>query len=201
MKAYYDARAREYDDWIDGVGVFADRVRPGWDEEVKALAQTLTALDPARTLDVACGSGYFTRFLPGAIVALDQSPNMIDVARERDAASDYVVGDAFPLPFEDDSFERVFTGHFYGHLNGDERRRFLTEARRVAPELLVLDSAWHEGVEREGWQERVLQDGSRWRVYKRFFEPEELATELGGGATVFAGRWFVVVRAGASSAE
>ena len=195
MKAYYDARAREYDDWIDGVGVFADRVRPGWDEEVKALAQTLTALDPARTLDVACGSGYFTRFLPGEVVALDQSPNMIDVARERDAASDYVVGDAFPLPFEDDSFERVFTGHFYGHLNEDERRRFLTEARRVAPELLVLDSAWHEGVEREGWQERVLQDGSRWRVYKRFFEPEELAAELGGGTTVFAGRWFVVVRA------
>jgi ubiquinone/menaquinone biosynthesis C-methylase UbiE len=195
MKAYYDARAREYDDWIEGVGVYADRVRPGWDEEVNALAQTLTALDPARTLDVACGSGYFTRFLPGEVVALDQSPNMIDVARERDAASDYVVGDAFPLPFEDDSFERVFTGHFYGHLNEDERRGFLAEARRVAPELLVLDSAWHEGVEREEWQERLLKDGSRWRVYKRFFEPEELATELGGGATVFAGRWFVVVRA------
>ena len=195
MKAYYDARAREYDDWIEGVGAYADRVRPGWDEEVRALTETLIALDPAYTLDVACGSGYFTRFLPGEIVALDQSPNMIDVARERNAASEYVVGDAFPLPFEDDAFERVFTGHFYGHLDEEERRSFLSEARRVAPELIVLDSAWHDGVGQEEWQERFLRDGSRWHVYKRHFGPEQLAAELGGGTTVFAGRWFVVVRA------
>ncbi len=44
-------------------------------------------------------------------------------------------------------------------------------------------------------QERILDDGSRWTVYKRFFDPDELADELGGGETLFAGRWFVVVRA------
>jgi hypothetical protein len=31
-------------------------------------------------------------------------------------------------------------------------------------------------------------------VFKRFFEPAELAAELGGGETLFAGRWFVAVR-------
>ena len=43
-------------------------------------------------------------------------------------------------------------------------------------------------------QERILNDGSRWEVYKRYFEPQALADELGGGETVFAGRWFVAVR-------
>ena len=195
MKAYYDARAREYDDWIHGVGVYADRVRPGWDEELVALRAALESLPPARTLDVAAGSGYFTRFLRGHVVALDQSENMVAVARERNAADEYVVGDALQLPFADDEFERVFTGHFYGHLDEDERTRFLAEARRVAPELVVLDSAWHEGVEREEWQERRLTDGSRWQVYKRFFDADGLAAELGGGRTVFAGDWFVVVQA------
>jgi ubiquinone/menaquinone biosynthesis C-methylase UbiE len=195
MKAYYDARAREYDDWIEGVGVYADRVRPGWEEELTAVRTTLAALPPARTLDVAAGSGYFTRSLPGEVVALDQSENMIEVARDRGAAADYVVGDALELPFPNGSFERVFTGHFYGHLDADDRQRFLGEARRVASELVVLDSAWREELPREEWQERLLRDGSRWKVYKRFFEPEQLAEELGGGRTLFAGRWFVVVRA------
>jgi ubiquinone/menaquinone biosynthesis C-methylase UbiE len=195
MKAYYDARAREYDDWIEGAGVYADRVRPGWEEELAAVRTALAALAPARTVDVAAGSGYFTRSLPGEVVALDQSDNMIAVSLERGAAADYVVGDALQLPFPDGSFERVFTGHFYGHLDADDRHRFVAEARRVAPELVVLDSAWREELPREEWQERLLRDGSRWQVYKRFFEPEQLAEELGGGRTLFAGRWFVVVRA------
>jgi len=195
MKAYYDARAREYDDWIEGVGVYAGRERPGWHEEVAALCETLGALPPARTLDVAAGSGYFTRFLSGEVVAFDQSETMLDVARQRGAAAGYVLGDALELPFEDGSFDRVFTGHFYGHLDRADRARFLAEARRVAHELVVLDSAWREEVEREEVQDRLLRDGSRWQVYKRYFEPGQLAEELGGGRTVFAGRWFVVVAA------
>lgn len=193
MKAYYDARAREYDDWIHGVGLYAERDRPGWHDELAALERTLGALPPARTLDVASGSGYFTRFLPGHVVAFDQSENMLAVARERETADEYVSGDALELPFEDGTFERVFSGHFYGHLSDPDRERFLAEARRVGRELVVLDSAWRDGIAREEWQERLLKDGSRWRVYKRYFDPEQLADELGGGRTVFAGDWFVVV--------
>ena len=89
----------------------------------------------------------------------------------------------------------LFTGHFYGHLEEAERQRFLAEARRVAGELVVADSALrpeHEPVE---VQERVLKDRSRWEVYKRYFTAEGLARELGGGRVVHAGRWFVAMRA------
>jgi hypothetical protein len=41
---------------------------------------------------------------------------------------------------------------------------------------------------------RVLNDGSRWNVYKRYFVASELAEELGAGAALFDGNWFVVVR-------
>jgi ubiquinone/menaquinone biosynthesis C-methylase UbiE len=194
VKAYYDRRAPEYDEWYRGAGRFAERDRPGWEREVDALGRALAALPPARTLDVACGTGFLTRHLPGEIVGLDQSGAMLEEARRQAPNATFVQGDALSLPFEDNAFERIFTAHFYGHLEGSDRERFFAEARRLAPELVVVDSALREDVEAEEQQERVLNDGSRWEVYKRYFEPDALARELGGGETLFAGRWFVAVR-------
>ena len=194
MKAYYDRRASEYDEWYRGIGQYAERDRPGWHDEVDALAGALAALPSARTLDVACGTGFLTRHLPGEVVGLDQSESMLDEARRQAPNAEFVQGDALDLPFEDGSFGRVFTGHFYGHLEGADRERFVTEARRLAPELVIVDSALREDVEPVERQERILNDGSRWEVYKRYFEPDALAEELGGGETLHTGRWFVAVR-------
>lgn len=194
MKAYYEARAPEYDDWWLGTGAFEGRERPDWDEERDTLIAALRALRPARTLDVACGTGYLTQHLPGGITGLDQSPSMLELASARVPTAAFVQSDALRLPFGDDTFERVFTSHFYGHLKDEERGRFLAEARRVAPELVVVDSALRADVEPVERQERLLRDGSRWEVYKRFFEPDDLAAELGGGETLLAGHWFVAVR-------
>lgn len=193
MKAYYDARAPEYDDWYEGLGRFDGLDRPQWEEEVGRLERILGELPPARTLDVACGTAYLTLWLPGDIVGVDQSERMLAIARTRMPNARFVRGDAFSLPFDDGSFERVFTGHFYGHLEKGEREVLLAEARRVAPELVVVDAARRPDRLPEEWQERVLDDGSRWTVYKRYFEPDELAAELGGGRVLHAGRWFVSV--------
>jgi ubiquinone/menaquinone biosynthesis C-methylase UbiE len=194
VKAYYEARAREYDDWVYGTGLFAERDRAGWHAERERLQDALAALPPARTLDVACGTGWMTQHLPGQVVGIDASESMLEIAREQVPDGQFLVGDALSLPFEDRSFDRLVTGHFYGHLEEPERSRFLAEARRVARELVVVDSALHDGVEPEEWQERVLSDGSRWDVFKRYFTGEELAAELGGGEVYFAGNWFVAVR-------
>ena len=193
MRRYYDRRAAEYDDWWLGRGVFAGRPRPGWAEEVEVLVAVLHGLAPGRTLDVACGTGYLTRELPGEVVALDQSEGMVAVASERLPEVRVVQGDAVPLPFADGEFERIFTSHFYGHLLPEEREPFVQEARRVGGELVVVDAARREDVPAEEHQQRVLNDGSRHTVYKRFFEPGELVAELGGGSVLHAGRWFVAV--------
>jgi ubiquinone/menaquinone biosynthesis C-methylase UbiE len=194
MIEYYEKRAPEYDDWWNGTGLFARRERPGWHEEVAELVDALRALPPARTLDVACGTAFLGRHLPGDVTGVDASPAMRAIAAER--LPHVVEGDALDLPFEDGAFERVATGHFYGHLPAADRGRFLAEARRLAPELLVIDSARREDVPAERIDPRVLSDGSRHAVYKRWFEPGELVAELGGGAVVHAGRWFVAVLKG-----
>jgi demethylmenaquinone methyltransferase/2-methoxy-6-polyprenyl-1,4-benzoquinol methylase len=191
MLHYYDRRAAEYDEWYRGEGLFARRERPGWFAALDGLTAALAALPPARTLDVACGTGFLTRWLPGPVTGLDASPRMLAVARERLPEAELVRGDALAPPFPEGSFDRVFTGHFYGHLQPGERDRFLAAARRLADELVVVDSAMRPDHEAEEWQERVLNDGSRHSVYKRYFTADGLAAELGGGSVVYESAWFV----------
>jgi demethylmenaquinone methyltransferase/2-methoxy-6-polyprenyl-1,4-benzoquinol methylase len=58
-----------------------------------------------------------------------------------------------------------------------------------------VDSALRDDVPPEEHQQRVLNDGSRHTVYKRFFAPDQLAAELGGATVLHSGRWFVAVEA------
>ena len=129
-------------------------------------------------LDVACGTGF--------LVGLDDSERMLEIARARLPQAEFVRRDVLSLPFPDDSFDRVLTGRFYGHLDERERLTFLAEARRVAPELVVVDSALRDEVSPVEVQKRALDDGSRWEVLKRYFTRETLVNELGGGEVLFA---------------
>ena len=91
---YYDRRAPEYDDWYLGRGRYADRDRDGFDEELALVEATLASLPPARTLDVACGTGFLTRHLAGTITGLDRSARMLELAAERLPGATLVEGDA-----------------------------------------------------------------------------------------------------------
>jgi demethylmenaquinone methyltransferase/2-methoxy-6-polyprenyl-1,4-benzoquinol methylase len=193
MRAYYDRRAQEYDDWWLGTGMFAQTERPGWPQEVAELIAVIEALPAAAVLDVGCGTGFLTAHLAGEVVGLDQSTEMLEIATPRIAPGRVIRGEGVALPFADGEFDRVFTSHFYGHLLGEQRGHFLQQAARVAGELVIVDSALREGVAAEEWQERVLRDGSRHRVYKRYFDASELAAEIGGADVLHAGRWFVAV--------
>ena len=192
MEPYYERRAAEYDDWYLGAGLFADRERPGWADELLAVEELISSLPPAQTLDVACGTGFITRHVPGRVIATDASAAMLAESRARHDHP-LVRADAFALPFRDDSFDRVFTGHFYGHLHPEQRARFLAESRRIAPTLVVFDAKLHDDVEPEQIQERTLNDGSSHHVFKRYFTASQLSSELGDGRVLFEGRWFVMV--------
>src|SRR4051794_1405601 len=109
--SYYERGAEEYDDWYLGVGQHPEYDRADYQAELSRLVGMISALAPARTLDVACGTGFLSRHVRGVIVGLDQSPAMARVARSRIPGSMVVRGDALRLPFANGSFRRVLTGH------------------------------------------------------------------------------------------
>lgn len=55
---------------------------------------------------------------------------------------------------------------------------------------MIVDAALRPGVEPEQWQDRSLNDGSHYRVYKRYLCGGQLASEI-GGHVLLDGQWFV----------
>lgn len=194
-KGYYHQRAPEYDDFYLGTGLYAARPRPGWHDELEKVQVVARSIPASSVLDVACGTGFLTRHLPGTVIAIVQSSAMLQIARARLPAGQVVQGDALVLPFGSLAFDCISAGHFYGHLREPDRALFLKEARRVARQILIIDAALREDVAPEQEQERVLRNGSRHKVYKRYFTPAQLISELGGGNVLYAARWFVAVLA------
>jgi SAM-dependent methyltransferase len=189
MKQYYDRRASEYE--------HNEAFREEPSEDLPGLLHAISVLPPARVLDVACGTGFLTQHLGSDLTGLDQSEAMLEVARRRVPWAEFVRGDAFRMPFAEDSFDRVFASFFYGLLPLEDRRGFLQEARRVGDELILVEPTpeWAPSGRAEGWEERHLSDGSLYEIYRRYFTADRFAEEL-DGRILFAGRWMVMAKVG-----
>jgi len=196
--AYYERRAPDYDGSVAGTQrYFADA---GVDADPKVIAaerksvrRALRRLPPASFVDVGAGPGVFTALIPGRGVALDQSRSALSRLRTEVPGVPVIRGDVSALPLATKAVERIFAGHLYGHLEEQDRLAFLAEARRVADELVILDSGCPPGARAEEWQSRALGEGESYTVYKRHFQIDGLLAELGGEA-LFIGQYYVLVR-------
>jgi 2-polyprenyl-6-hydroxyphenyl methylase/3-demethylubiquinone-9 3-methyltransferase len=88
---------------------------------------------PVAVLDVGCGGGFVSNDLAGShvVTGLDRSRRSLAVARRHDRTRSvrYVHGDAYHLPFADQSFSVVCAMDLLEHL--EEPERCLAESARV----------------------------------------------------------------------
>ncbi len=187
---YYDRRAAEYDAtaWDSPLADQGER------ERVREVLATLAA---ARTVDVGCGTGYVTRWLPGEVTLADASRAMLGQARQRFPRAAVVQANALALPFGNGSFERAFAANLYGHFARPDRVVLLRELARVATEVVILDQLANSGEFEEGPETRLLNDGSRFVIHKCYFTVAELLSEvraLGTAELMMDGPAFSIVR-------
>ncbi len=184
---YYDRRADEYDatSW---------EYTGGDSRVVKLVQEALGSLSYVDTLDVGCGTGYVSRWLPGRLTLIDASAAMLSIAKRRLVSAACVRGRAPLLPFTDSSFARIFTGNLYGHLALPVRLQLVEEMFRVAEEFVVLDQLSSSDEYSEGPELRQLMDGSAYAIHKCYFTLERLLQELGGGDILMAGPVFAIIR-------
>jgi ubiquinone/menaquinone biosynthesis C-methylase UbiE len=112
----------------------------GGDRARRALVDQAAIRPDHLVLDVGCGTGTFVlmikRLHPEVeVVGLDPDPKALARAVrkvEREAVSvRFDRGFADRLPYDDGSFDRVFSSFMFHHLPQDEKEPALREARRV----------------------------------------------------------------------
>lgn len=178
------AVGRTYDDIADH---FAETRAYPWPEVTDFLDQAPTG---GVGLDLGCANG---RHLPplaeraDAVLGVDLSRALLEIAVERDIADGCCQADAALLPLADNSVRTAVYVATLHHLpTQEERRASLDELARVLePEGQALVSAWstaHDRFERETGFDTIVEwtlpdGGTRDRFY-HIYDPEEFKTDL-----------------------
>ena len=196
---YYRARAGEYDQWWSRTGRW-DRgaeLNALWRDEGAAVEAALIAWLEARrpdsALELACGTGLFTRHLAprvARLTAVDASPEVLAINRARVARDvEYVQADLFAWrPAR--RYDAVFFSFWLSHVPEDRFEAFWSiVAAALAPggAAYLIDSAFdsssmakdHALPNRDtGLVTRKLNDGREFRIVKIFYRPDALEAKL-----------------------
>jgi demethylmenaquinone methyltransferase/2-methoxy-6-polyprenyl-1,4-benzoquinol methylase len=128
----------------EGVRTMFDRIAPVYDVMNRVMTMGLdrrwrrltaeAAVRPGdRVLDACCGTGDLAlaaqRAGAGEVVGLDFSEPMLERARRKSDAIEWLRGDLLSLPFEDASFDSATVG--FGVRNVEDLEAGLRELRRV----------------------------------------------------------------------
>ena len=141
----------------DAVRTMFDRIAPvydamnrvmtvGLDLRWRRLAAAAVVRPGDRVLDAACGTGdlALADVEAGAreVVGVDFSPRMLERARRKAPAIEWVQGDLLALPFPDGSFDAATVG--FGVRNVADLERSLLEITRPRGALRPFFGLWFE---------------------------------------------------------
>ena len=189
LVTYYSARAAEYETVYD---------KPERQEDLCRLHEIVPAHFAARhVLEVACGTGYWTRLIASraaSVTACDLSPDVLALARARQSAADrvtFVTADAFALDQVPGQFDAAFAGFWWSHVPRSDLQRFLNGLHRrlsTGSRVMVLDNRFVAGSNHaitrtddggNTYQKRRLENGPVHEVLKNFPSRAEIAFAIG----------------------
>ena len=195
IKTYYGRRAAEYDQIY---------LRPERQPALRALQRRVTAaLNGTRILEVACGTGYWTRLLAPAaraVLATDINQEMLRIARTRCQPYpevEFQLMDGYNLEATLGSFDGAFLGFWWSHIPKRDISRFLASLHARLEDrarVVILDNLYVAGnstpvsrtdVDGNTFQERKLADGSSYEVLKNFPDAGEISAAVSGSSGDF----------------
>ena len=214
MLRYYDERAHEYEDaYVLGTGTASIPDPQVFRREAVLLAGIVERFAHGRLIDLACGTGYWLpRYAArcSQITLIDQAPRMLAECRKKIATLGapervaIVQGDVLEHPFTTGAFDSALIGFLISHVTEEQEATLFERLRRLLDaqgRFLILESAWSPERARVNLkierQERQLNDGSRFEIYKRYLDRQDIddwTTKYGVATSIeFFGTAFAAV--------
>jgi len=191
MLRYYDERASEYEEaYVLGTGTASIADPEVFRREALLLTQMVEHFARGRLVDLACGTGYWLpHYVAGcsSVTLIDQAPRMLQECRKKIASLDaldritIVQDDVLEHSFRPRAFDSALVGFLISHLTDEEEHQLFERLKTMLDtdgRFLIFDSAWsperarfNRKTER---QERRLNDGSRFEIYKRYIDRQDV---------------------------
>lgn len=187
--SYYNERAAEYDEVYVGQGPAMRRYAHLYVSDATEISAMVSGFGKGHAIDLACGTGFWApRYAPNCsrITFVDQSEGMLSECRDRvgslglTTAVEFIRGNLFEVELPPSTYDSAMVGFLLSHLTSQQEETLLGRLRetlRPGAQLMAIDSLWTERrqgeCEKEGPEERTLNDGRTFKVYKRYFERPE----------------------------
>jgi len=143
-RAYWDAEAERFDDEPDH-GARDPVVREAWTK----LLRTCLPADPARVVDLGCGTGTLSALatdLGHSVTGIDLSPRMLALARRKVPAATFVEGDAADPQLRPRRADAVLCRHVLWALpDPDEVVKRWSHLLAPGGRFVLVEGRWHTG--------------------------------------------------------
>ena len=201
----YDETAIRFLEALWGEGYLS----PGGPDEVRRIVEGIDFAGK-HVLDIGCGSGGITLFLAreyplSRITGFDVEQPVIDAARRRaveeglEQRCDFVRGDPGPLPFDDGSFDVVFSKDALIHV-ADKEALFAEVFRILRPGGVFAASDWltsHDGEPSTDMEAYLAAEGLSFGMASpQRYEAAMQAAGFAGVSTVNRNPWYREVARG-----
>jgi len=189
IEQYYSERAYEYDKTY---------LRPERQKDIKKLHKLLKKLLSGHiVLEVACGTGYWTKTIVPVskfITAVDINNKVLQIAKNRKIPSDKVIfvqDDVYSLNKIQNNFSAGFAGFWWSHVLKSKLKGFLAlfQSKLQSDALVVfIDNLRVKGsstpiirIDNDGntYQIRKLEDGREYEILKNFPTKKEIRETIG----------------------
>jgi ubiquinone/menaquinone biosynthesis C-methylase UbiE len=195
MLLYYDERAPEYDDVYSGKGPAIQRYADQYQNNTAEMCRIAAGFGRGHVIDVACGTGFWVPHYAAnceRFTFVDQSESMLAECKRRvrdlglSEVSCFIQGNVFEVTLEPETYDCAMIGFLLSHLTSEQEDAFFERLKGIlkpAAQLMIVDSFWSErrqvgGRSKEGEQERTLNDGRKFKIYKKYFTESDIGEML-----------------------
>ena len=191
MFDYYNERAPEYEEFYDGC-TSAKRIEPALiRKEIAELKEILPDYVKGRTIDIACGTGFWLPYYHmncPHVTLIDQSENVLSECGKKIAElgiggkTEILRGDIFTHRYSQEHCESAVVTFLISHFTDDEIDALITSLKgsmATGGRFVIMDNIWNDTVteirfEKFGRRTRYLKDGRQFKILKRFFDKSDL---------------------------